>query len=1266
MSKAKELGCLIQEIQNWMKTYSPSKLLKWIQITSIHPSNQIYQCRFELLLAILLSIKIEQFKDGELSYIEFKNFLGNFKESSDQLFLEDYTPFTQLNLIPYFFKKRKYYFFYGSTGRTYELLRVLERIYITNGTENDQELKLIENIFIQVLQFQTSVLKKIIEIPESLIRKESEIYIPSEKYLREFNSFFELSENIVINTDYVQNLGDLNTFLPRSFEKVLQGIYFDKLYLKISEFEFSFILPQLQIEILFSIFREIVQKSTNKDLIKDKISNNLIYRLKDICGKFFRISGIIPNIVSPNNKKLSSDTEVIILFENYLLLFRLVELFSEKELSQEINNTYESLEEIVQNIQYEDHIYLSIGKGYYHNVPVRDIKIIKILIYESTDLTPNVIKFGFDTSLETIVFSLMDLIAMFEFLSSPLSFFKYLQERYTYLKKMFTINGINIFAAFLRNNESLPDYGEDRLFIDPHFWTVIYNNHLFSKFQDDIYELIELEFPNRFNVVKKWQDSQNLYECIDTLTLYSANLIKINGRLIWIFNPEFHPKLSFKGIEITMRVIGPVYADYIQRFIIAFEELLNSYTKFNLYGLYLVPVQICENNPKYERFQENLVTLDEQNPIVVKSFFNKYLKLISLIFYNFEFWGAKFANSLNNDNCKYAIKQFIYSIIELFEPNLSVESKLDKTDIFIDKHFIETRKDYYLTSIPTRNPRSDSYPSYQKLNSTDQKALIKEVEAYLRENQLKQEELTPQKSKELYNEIYLKLYNDLERLCSQYDESILYFAYKQLELIESKRYKTYIEAGMRSPDVLDKVYLDYFKKEIEEIAKLSSATRFIIENLLKFGIKGKKTINSINYGYVQALSLYLLLISQRSDFIHTKLMEFTIDIKEHYKFDEIQKHGIFNYTSFSEKEFQGKVEIARKTFNGAVSIADTDMEDTIELDANEIQLAKRLEQSFLKQFSFTFTNLSRVLFLLSSLELHSSNPMIFPLTKISEKHLVKELKENYIDIYNKHPAQSTNLDEIDEVEIKSILNYLSLDFTSYKNEDNLIHLKLLKKKERMTICPLIHLKSGEYLYGNECCNASFKLWRMYVLSGVFPYKIPDDSQVSIALQAIHSYHDKIFEDACGEIARATLGEEKYLIRLKNFKRISETLPKNPECGEIDLLVVNSSTKTIFILDAKNYFLKFNPNDIKNEIHRFLESDKSDLVKLVKKEQFVNENIDKFLDFFKIVKKEDWQIKKGFIVKYNFPSSHVSKESVDFIFLDELKDYLLGGISTTIM
>ena len=1251
------LTVLINSLKDWLYEYDPLELYKWIVILSIHPSNQKYQTRFEFLFAILISCESEEFKRKEIDYGNLTDFISKFKEDTDSIFfiIEDFHPYSQLKLIPYFYNREKYFFFHGQTERTYELLRILEKIYIFNINEDHPELSLIRELFIQMLKYQTTMLTKLVNIDESNVKQKSGIYMPSLNFFNEMEDIVKVEEEKILDSRFTLELGTIEEDLVTGFNKILYGGFFNKFYVKLSEIEYSLFLPHLHIEILFKIFEEIVKKSENYEILEKLIEENLQNVLKDLFRRFFGIGELIKLVFNSKGEKISDEKDLIVLYENNLIIFNIVNLFSDKNISIGLENCYKRLNKTSQIIKNEPHLFLKFHKSYGYKVPVNDIRILKIILYESIDLSPKSIEFGFQTGIDMCVFSIMDLISIFELTLSPISFLNFIKEKYN-SEKILTFDQINIFAAFHINNESLPAFGVNIITFDPHTWSDYYNNYLFNKYQDSIYELIEREFPNKFNKVKKWMDNQDLYECIDTRTLDSANIIKLENKLIWIINPVIRPNLTLEDMEFTMRVIGPLYADYLQRIIVSFEKLLKSYTTTNKYAILLVPKKICEDHPIFGRFKDYFSNVNEENPFIIKSFLNKQSKLISNVFYDYELWGEKFVDSTKNDNCKYAIKKLIYSIIEYFEPFSFKDEIKVKVEKYIEMNFIETDRDYFLDSIPARNLEIKSYQPYIKWNPTDQERVLKDVESYLRDNQVEQKHLSSEDSKELLNRIYKVFYKKLESVLSQYDINLLYNAYKQLELVEGKRHLLRLEAGMRSPSQLDDDYKDYFTKTYDEISKLSSTQRFIIENILKFGIKGDKKFNLIDYGYIQSLSYYLIEISQASEFSYTKLLEYTIDIKDYYKYDEVISTAIFDYKTFKEVEFSSKLEGTRDFYKNLKSESKIRIEDS-KVSKKERLLIDNLENAFQSHFSFTFTNMMRVLSILSSLEYPRKDTSLFPLFLIKYENLTKLIQEEYMRQYENRPTfRGVIYGELKEEEIRLIIDHLSLNFHSYDEEDILIHLKLMKKKNRVTLCPLVRINEN-ILFGKECCNVAFQLWKMNIFAGVFPYNISEVNEISKAINEIHSYEDKIFEEDCGEIVKEVLGKENYIFRLKNFQRISSTLPKYPECGEIDLIAVNQNTKTFFILDAKNYSLKLSPLDIQNQINRFIKSKKSDLKKLIKKEAFIETHLNVFLDFFHLSNNQDWKFKKGFIIKYNFPSAYVPNLKVDFIFQTDLEAYL---------
>jgi hypothetical protein len=52
------------------------------------------------------------------------------------------------------------------------------------------------------------------------------------------------------------------------------------------------------------------------------------------------------------------------------------------------------------------------------------------------------------------------------------------------------------------------------------------------------------------------------------------------------------------------------------------------------------------------------------------------------------------------------------------------------------------------------------------------------------------------------------------------------------------------------------------------------------------------------------------------------------------------------------------------------------------------------------------------------------------------------------------------------------------------------------------------------------------------------------------------------------------------------KRLSASFMKQPACGEIDLLIANPHTKTLFVMDAKNMNKKLFTSAIASELKAF--------------------------------------------------------------------------------
>ena len=176
------------ELVEQFSKFNKKELYQWLIVSMIHPSNQKFGIRYELLIHTLLAIEEDKFLNEPLTKERFETLINWFEKtySNDFMMMEDFTPFNQLNLIPLLLDRKKYYFFYGSAERPYESLKQFFGIIFSTDIP---ELNEIKNEFLLSLQRQTDILIELIKDEESKIKVES-MYIPTLDFFSKYKVFF--------------------------------------------------------------------------------------------------------------------------------------------------------------------------------------------------------------------------------------------------------------------------------------------------------------------------------------------------------------------------------------------------------------------------------------------------------------------------------------------------------------------------------------------------------------------------------------------------------------------------------------------------------------------------------------------------------------------------------------------------------------------------------------------------------------------------------------------------------------------------------------------------------------------------------------------------------------------------------------------------------------------------------------------------------------------------------------------------------------------
>lgn len=581
---------------------------------------------------------------------------------------------------------------------------------------------------------------------------------------------------------------------------------------------------------------------------------------------------------------------------------------------------------------------------------------------------------------------------------------------------------------------------------------------------------------------------------------------------------------------------------------------------------------------------------------------------------------------------KIIFQMFIESLLKA----LKIQEQQNLVSKFIEKTWDFEERAFVLENRPVNNVRLENYQKPLLF----QKSLIanvnQEIVDYLKHLHITPMEYWGDDAKQLNNLIFEFLQKKLEETIRQFDSSILIYAYKQIEYIEGKREK---EKKQMEFDVEKYIEFDiderYYKQKIET-SELAVSAKHILHTILKVTPKGSKRISEQDWYYLMACSKIINETILRSDQLHYNLAETGIEITDSYELIDIDKSFDIDFNAHYKETTSSQI-ITAKIKSNTFEVSE-DIQNTKTLSPFDEQL----NIAWNKEYGFYLENMIKVMMALGQYGVKRDS--YFPLSFLSLKEIVNHLNNILKDM-------------ISTDEVEKILNFLSLDFNTFKNYKYIDYSidRLMREKERLNLSPFIKT-DDKYLFGHQLLLNAIDGWTIPLFKGDSPFSIDDKNLVKKELIKIHDKLDKELEILACREAKKCLSDEYVRCNIDKFKTISEKFPQRPSCGEIDLLAINPKNKTIFVMDAKNVNKKLYMSATDRELNKFFKGEKSYLKKLNKKFDFVKENIDEILKHFHIEDKSGWKVKKGFIVNTVYVSAFY-KEKVDFVLIDNLEEYL---------
>lgn len=1255
-----------------LSKYSKKELYLWLVVSMIHPSNQKFLIRYELLIHTLISIDEDKFSNHLVDKKNFENFIIWFEKEYSSYFvmMEDFEPFKQTKLIPLLLDGEKYYFFYGSLERPYEALKQFHEIIFSLDIE---ELNNIKSEFLFSLQRQTDILIKLSSDNETQFETPS-MYVPSLDFFNNNKSFFEVDN---ANIEYLHNSRKLPplTEIEKMFDfgidnsvsnsnipqleindiELEDSIYFyemgmdnfNGLYTEIDN-QFFIIPFESHIETIYNLTSKIIYSENFQSL--DSINISMSQRMIKMLSYFFtpphRLDGLMDMSKNIHTKYFDTLAQID---ADKVILFKFIPYSN--NLQNSIDDVAQKSFEELEKMKLVNELFMFRFERKKHMInmnqtPINMSGIKIIVIFE--ELTLNyMLGFAEDWKEKNIfIYNSLDIKPILELLSEKKSdthvaLLQYLnaeKQQSSHNNNPFQMDALDGFANYYKN-ESFAIMGRqpDVMMYVSHSWSDFYHEYLYEKYQDNIYELVEVNYPNKFNRITHLGNST--YECIDTSRLDGARCVKYNNRLIWISYPTNALNLTQDEIRVSM-FLGEFFSFYIDRYKEKLFPFLEKYN-FNIDSQDLMIVIFLDTLINRNKSLEHLLPYVEK--INDKENLNFYSQVRKLK-YNEIFTAVistskleKLENTFGNKNNFNPEKDiFANFIISLLTP-LDVQNKEQVAREFVENIWDLEERAFVLKGIHTNNPKSESYSDPLKIQQSFISNVNQEMVVYLKELQIEIKEYWGEDAKQLNNLIFEFLQKQLEEEIAKYDSSILIYAYTQIEYIEGKRE---IDKKQMEFDVQKYIAFDIHErhnKERIEVSELAVSAKHLLHTILKVNPKGyKKTVDSDWY-YLMAFSKIINETIQRSDQLHYRLVETGIVITHSYELIDIDKSSEINFNEHYKKTTDLQIISSKnKSINEESSEEEKSSKTSSPFD-------EHLNDAWEKEYGFYLENMIKTMMVLGRYYDKKEN-LYFPLSKLSSEEIFEYLK-----------SMLRVVPSIEE--IKKILNFLSLNFTIYKDYKYIDYSidRLMRKKERLNLSPFVKI-DDKYLFGHQQLLSAIYNWYDSLMEGDIPFSIDDDSLIKKELEHIHSKLDKDLEITAYKEAVKTVGENFARMTIDKFKMLSEKFPQKPPCGEIDLLVANPNTKTIFVLDAKNINRKFHISAIDRELNKFFKGKKSYLEKLNKKFDFIKDNQDDILNHFKIIDKTGWKIKKGFVVNTLYVSAFY-KEKVDFVLIDDLADYI---------
>jgi hypothetical protein len=535
----------------------------------------------------------------------------------------------------------------------------------------------------------------------------------------------------------------------------------------------------------------------------------------------------------------------------------------------------------------------------------------------------------------------------------------------------------------------------------------------------------------------------------------------------------------------------------------------------------------------------------------------------------------------------------------------------------------------------------DYLPEIRFLDPIDVNFLLDEIGDYITDMGLSTRTDQNEQSKFINEYVVKYLWHKLrDEIRTIRGDTLLLYLISKNEAITRRREILDLQLPMRLEiKSWEEAFSDY-SEDHKEISLTASACRFLVECAISYHPSGYKPISHALYDKLLATASAIIDWGFTSDLIAYGIGNFKIRILPSNRIGHSSSQVDEAFHRFSDEYLK------HKTYHLTQYASNySNKENSQTIDKEKKNKSVEVSPALKKEFGFRMEELMKMDEFLKG---------IAPQTN----YIIRVAQDELIEILRKKISEEAILSIIKTFSLCQRANYFShpgykdipfYEFYPWRFNRGFSHMRR----------PLLKIQAGSGVY----LLVGYRHWRKS-LRNFFNLlnngRLLSNAQTKEFKRLITKMSQPYGERFNREIAKLLTDRPHYNVyqNIKKFGKKRLEVRKGISLGDIDVLAINAKKYKIFIIECKNLLIARTPYELKFEIQKVFEDEKSHISKHQKRTEWIKENLQIVLDHFGLKYSKKWQVRSLFVHNEPLFSSHFKKaKGMRILSSEEFRDLI---------